>query len=209
MRSFQHIILDDWYTSQLILDVRRHYATASRGERLDLPAAPQFRCYIEWIEAKWLDAAEKFWRNYLDGFAETTPLIGVKRSQNDLVSQVEDMVLDLPDDVYDRAKALVQRNRLTLNTFVQGALALTLGRAAGVDEVVFGVTVSGRPTDLDGAEATLGLFINSLPLRVRIDPRKRVVDWLRDILSDNLDIRQYEFDRRNIRARRASEHRAL
>ena len=63
-----------------------------------------------------------------------------------------------------------ERNRLTLNTFVQGALALALGRAAGVDDVVFGVTVSGRPTDLDGADSTLGLFINSLPLRVKIDP---------------------------------------
>jgi len=193
VRSFHHIILDDWCTSPLILDVRRHYAAATRGETVDLPTPPQFRRYIEWIEAKRLDAAEKFWRNYLDGFVEATPLIGAKRSQNDATSLVEDVTVDLSEDVYDRAKALVQRNRLTLNTFVQGALALTLGRAAGVDDVVFGVTVSGRPTDLEGAESTLGLFINSLPLRVRIDPRKHVVDWLREILSDNLDIRQYEF----------------
>jgi amino acid adenylation domain-containing protein len=193
VRSFHHIILDDWCTSPLILDVRRHYAAASRGERIEPPRPPQFGRYIEWIEAKSLDAAEKFWRGYLDGFVEPTPLVGGRRPQVDAAVLVEDVIVDLPDDIYDLAKALALRNRLTMNTFVQGALALTLGRAAGVDDVVFGVTVSGRPTDLEGAESTLGLFINSLPLRVRIDPLARVVDWLREILSDNLDIRQYEF----------------
>ena len=84
VRSFHHIILDDWCTSPLILDVRRHYAAALRGERIELPAPPQFGRYIEWIEAKSLDAAaEKFWRGYLDGFVEPTPLVGARRSQNE------------------------------------------------------------------------------------------------------------------------------
>lgn len=193
VRSFHHIILDDWCTSPLILDVRRHYAALRAGAAASFPKAPQFRSYIDWISARSSASAERFWRSYLDGFVEPTPLVGAKRVSDGAASIVEDIVVDLPDDLYRRLETLVQQRRLTLNTFVQGALALSLARTGGVDDVVFGVTVSGRPIDLPGADATLGLFINSLPLRVRIDPRMRVVDWLRRILSDNLDIRQYEF----------------
>ncbi|WP_162150808.1 MULTISPECIES: non-ribosomal peptide synthetase [Methylosinus] len=193
VRSFHHIILDDWCTSLLILDVRRHYAAVRKGEATEFAPAPQFWRYIEWIAEQSERTAEQFWRAHLDGFVEPTPLVGAKPSTRDAVSFVEDIVVDLSNEMYERLRALVQQRRLTLNTFVQGALALTLGRAGGVDDVVFGVTASGRPIDLDGADATLGLFINSLPLRVRIDRRKPVIDWLREILADNLEMRQYEF----------------
>lgn len=193
VRSFHHIIMDDWCTSPLLLDVRRHYAARVRGEPLGFEAAPQFKEYLAWLRAKNMDAAESYWRRYLDGFVTPTPLVGAKPSVGHAVSNVEDVTVELSDEAWRRLKTLVQENRSTLNTYVQGALALALGRLGGVEDVVFGVTVSGRPVELDIAESALGLFINSLPLRVRLDRSKRVVDWLGEILANNLDMRQFEF----------------
>jgi non-ribosomal peptide synthetase component F len=87
----------------------------------------------------------------------------------------------------------VRKQSLTLNTMVQGAWALLLSRYSGQQDVVFGATVSGRPPELRGIEEMVGLFINTLPVRVRVAPEMRVGDWLRQIQKEQLETRQYEY----------------
>ena len=52
---------------------------------------------------------------------------------------------------------------------MQMAWAVVLSRLTDRSDVVFGVTVSGRPAELAGVETMIGLFINTVPLRVRLD----------------------------------------
>ncbi len=75
---------------------------------------------------------------------------------------------------------------VTVNTLVQTAWALVLGRILSRDDVVFGATVSGRPAELPGVEHMLGLFINTLPVRVRLDESATVVDLLRRVQDDQV-----------------------
>jgi amino acid adenylation domain-containing protein len=88
---------------------------------------------------------------------------------------------------------LAQQHHLTPNTFVQGAWAILLSRYSGEAQVLFGVTVAGRPTDLPGVEDIVGLFINTLPLRVTLSPDQSVMTWLQHLLAENYRIRQYEY----------------
>ncbi|HET9316286.1 MAG TPA: condensation domain-containing protein, partial [Vicinamibacteria bacterium] len=88
---------------------------------------------------------------------------------------------------------LARRSRLTLNTLVQGAWALALGHGCNGDDVVFGATLSGRPATLAGAESILGPFINTLPVRVRIDDAAGVGAWLAALQEAQLELRAYEF----------------
>ncbi|MFO1417376.1 MAG: AMP-binding protein [Methylotetracoccus sp.] len=81
---------------------------------------------------------------------------------------------------------------VTLNTLVQGAWALLLSRYSGRDEVMFGITVSGRPAELAGVEHIIGLFINTLPLRVAVPAAQSVGAWLRALQQHNLDLRRHE-----------------
>lgn len=192
VRSFHHIIMD-WCTSPLLLDVRRRYAAALRGETPQAKSAGRFHDYLAWLRARDVAAAESFWRAYLKGFSEPTPLVGATGRARDAATNVGDVIVQVAPESYSRLKALARQNQLTVNTFVQGALALLLGALSGREEVVFGVTVSGRPIDVPAVESTLGLFINGLPLRVAMPRDLVVVDWLRSILSDNLDMRQHEF----------------
>src|SRR5262249_19363186 len=66
-------------------------------------------------------------------------------------------------------------------------------RYTGVDDVVFGATVSGRPAVLDSVESIVGLFINTLPVRVRVPPDDLLMPWLKQLQADQLDARQYDY----------------
>ena len=75
----------------------------------------------------------------------------------------------------------VRRQGLTLNTLIQTAWAILLGRLLGRGDVVFGVTVSGRPPEVAGIERMVGLFINTLPLRIKLPPAKPLLDLLKEV----------------------------
>lgn len=193
VREFHHIILDDWCTSPLMLDVRSHYAAAIAHAPLDVAPAPRFRDYIAWLRRQDAPAAQAFWARYLAGFAEPTPLVIAKAGETTAAAAVDDVFEEVSREDFSRLKELAREHRLTINTFVQAAIGLLLCRYANTQEAVFGVTVAGRPTDLPQCESALGLFINSLPLRVRISPEAPVFDWLKALLADNLEMRQHEF----------------
>ena len=85
-----------------------------------------------------------------------------------------------------------QRERVTLNTLVQGAWALLLRHYTGQRVVTFGATMAGRPASLPGVEGMLGVFINTLPVVTEPRAERRVGEWLRELQEHNLDLRQYE-----------------
>jgi surfactin family lipopeptide synthetase C len=87
---------------------------------------------------------------------------------------------------------LARSRQLTLSTIIQGAWALLLGRYSGRDDVVFGLTVSGRPAELADVESMVGMFINTLPLRVAVDEHSGLVPWLRAIQRRQFELRQFE-----------------
>ncbi|WP_441012536.1 condensation domain-containing protein, partial [Escherichia coli] len=81
---------------------------------------------------------------------------------------------------------------MTVNTVVQAAWATVLGQLTGRDDVVFGATVSGRPADIPGIESMVGLFINTLPVRVRIDPAETLSSLLTRIQDEQSELMQHQ-----------------
>src|SRR5919204_2132780 len=105
----------------------------------------------------------------------------------------EEQRLRVPAEVTGRLQALARAQRLTLNTLVQGAWAVLLARYSGEDEVVFGATVSGRPAELAGVEAMVGLFINTLPVRVQVPPEAQLLPWLAELQAGQVEREQYAY----------------
>ncbi|MEM9266723.1 MAG: amino acid adenylation domain-containing protein, partial [Cyanobacteria bacterium P01_F01_bin.13] len=93
---------------------------------------------------------------------------------------------------HTKLQTLARHHRLTLNTLLQGAWALLLNHYSGQREVTYGSVVSGRPIDLKGVETMVGLFINTLPVRVSIDPDQPLIHWLQSRQQQLFDLRQYE-----------------
>ncbi|HEU4408792.1 MAG TPA: amino acid adenylation domain-containing protein [Polyangiaceae bacterium] len=193
VHSFHHILFDEWCTSLIMMDFLSYYESLLRGEPPSLPPARPYRDYIDWLGRQDLPAAEAHWRAELRGFTNPTPLgfDGARPPDAAGGEQVEDLVSRLSPGATAALAALAQRHRLTLNTLVQGAWALLLRRYSGEREVLFGVTVAGRPPELPGVESIVGLFINTLPLRVRVPDGEPLLPWLKALQDRNLLLRQH------------------
>lgn len=196
IRSHHHILMDAWCKSPVLLEFRANYEAKVKGEPFPpREAAILYRDYIAWLERQNREVAENFWRQYLAGFSEPTPLVVDKPVPADArgTSQVRDLVTLLSEEDTRALHSLSQRYQLTPNSFLQAAWALMLAHYSGSKEVLFGVTVAGRPTELPGVETALGLFINSLPLRVEVKRDQPALEFLHSLLYHNLELRQYEY----------------
>jgi amino acid adenylation domain-containing protein len=194
VRSNHHILMDAWCHTLLLRDLLLSYRAYLAGETPQLPPVPAYRAYIDWLGQQDREEARAFWKQELSGMEQATP-VGEAAipdhagATNDVVNELEVRLTDSETTrVVDVAKSL----GITPNTILQAAWALTLAAHAGLDDVVFGVTTSGRPSDLENAESIVGLFIQSIPLRVRIDRTERVATFLHRLFQKNASIRLRE-----------------
>jgi non-ribosomal peptide synthase protein (TIGR01720 family) len=187
--THHHALLDGWSLPLLVREVFQAYT--SRGKRPLEPRRP-FVEYIRWLSRQDPQRAEKHWRAVLSDFGEPTPLpwSGVKPDAGAAPARGV-LGEDLSPAATATLTALARREHVTLNTIVQGAWALLLARHAGLDDVLFGVTVSGRPPDLPGVETMLGLFINTLPLRVKVDDAP-LVKYLAAVQAQLVELQQLQ-----------------
>ena len=203
--SHHHLLLDGWSLPLVLSEVFAVYEATAQGRAVTLPPAKPFRDYITWLQQQDMTGAERFWRKTLAGFGAPTPLpeAGMSKTGGESGSDADEERARggatherqrwLSRATTERLHQFARRHQLTANTVMQGAWALLLARHSREREVVFGVTVSGRPAELGGVERMVGLFINTLPVRVRVDGRERVVAWLRGMQVGQVEMRQYEY----------------
>ena len=197
--SHSHLLLDGWSLPRIFREVASTYEVLLSGRTPALPPAPAYKAFILWIRRRDPQAATAFWRTELGGYAEPTPLPVRLRAE---AARTQPAGRSEPEPVETRATFSVEEttqvqqwcraHALTLNTLCQGAWALLLGRMSGRGDVVFGSTVAGRPADLPGAESTVGLFINTLPVRVPLPEATPVAAWLTELQARTAAARQHE-----------------
>ena len=193
--SYHHILMDAWSRSLLLEDAFAYYQGLLEGRAVARPEPPRYRDFIAWLQERTPESAAVYWRSALAGFERATPLDLLRRPRERPEAElVGDHAEALAADETRRLGELCARHGLTPNTFLQAAWALTLMRYSGHREVLFGVTVAGRPADVPEMQSTLGLFINSIPMRVRFPSRERSTrQWLGELLAQNLEMRQHEY----------------
>ncbi|HEX6291106.1 MAG TPA: amino acid adenylation domain-containing protein [Herpetosiphonaceae bacterium] len=193
--SYHHLLLDGWSMSVLLADVFRSYDALSHGRTIALPPVRPYGDYIEWLQQRDPVATEAFWRQTLAGFAAPTPLIAGQpdAAASDPAERYQEQQVRLSTTTTAALQALARQQQVTLNTIFQGAWALLLGRYSGEHDIVFGATASGRPSDLPGFESMVGLFINTLPVRVQTPPDEALLPWLRRLQAVQFELRQYEY----------------
>ncbi|MET8010138.1 non-ribosomal peptide synthase/polyketide synthase [Streptomyces sp. NPDC005266] len=192
--TFHHVLLDGWSAAQVFDEVCERYAALTNGRGADVPARRPFRAYLDWLSAQDAAEAERFWRDALAGFTSPTelprdrPAVEAHRTAS---SGTHRVTLGAGESA--RLRTTAQRNGLTMNTVMQGAWGLLLSRYSGADDVCFGTTVSGRPAALPGVESMVGVFINTVPTRVRVDGRSRLLTWLRELQGAQSESRRFDF----------------
>jgi amino acid adenylation domain-containing protein len=193
--SHHHLLLDGWSSSLVLKEVLAVYAADVRGVELSLEPVRPYRDYLAWLAKQDLSKAEAFWVEALRGFDCPTPLPTGRAPavEPESAAAYEEQQLAVPTVLTASLQAFVRRLQLPLNALMQGAWALLLSRYSGRDDVVFGVTMSGRPPTLAGVESMVGLAINTLPLRVRIPPGASLRDWLKRLHAQQVGIQEYEY----------------
>jgi len=191
--TYHHALLDGWSTPLVLREVLAYYDAFVNGNDPVLPPPRPYRAYIAWLRRQDPQAAERFWRDYLAGFATLTPISIARSSVSDQEATYRLTQTHWTTGSTAALRDLARRHGLTLNTIVQGAWALLLGFYSGQNDVVFGATVAGRPPELAGIEEMAGLFINTLPVRVRIEPDQAVVTWLANLQERQVAARQFEY----------------
>ena len=193
--SHHHLLVDGWSVPLLLGEVFELYETYRRGEVLSLEERRPFREYIGWLHQQDLSKAEVFWREYLKGITAPTPLglaHAVARAP-ELENRCGDEMIGLSTTATNALQSFARTNQLTLNTLVQGAWSILLSRYSGEPDVVFGATVAGRPADLPGSDKMIGIFINTLPVRIKVNSDVPVLAWLKKLQQQQVEMRQYEY----------------
>ncbi|MEU9864815.1 amino acid adenylation domain-containing protein [Streptomyces sp. NPDC047971] len=180
--TLHHIIADGWSVSVLL----RELSAAYRGEDLPAPAAPH--AYLSWLAGRDRDAARAAWRQALTGLEGPTRLPALAAATDHDTSAPaghERVDVRLSEALTDELTARARTLGVTLSTVVHGAWALLLGGLTGSQDVVFGTTVSGRTTEVEGLDSAVGLFINTVPARVNPRPDESLAELLRRIQDEH------------------------
>ncbi|MCX4692920.1 non-ribosomal peptide synthetase [Streptomyces sp. NBC_01408] len=170
--SNHHLLYDGWSQPIVLRDLVTLYATG--GDASGLPAVRPPRAHLEWLSRRDRDADRAAWAAVMDGFDEASLIAPAGTGAPTALPALREVALDA-----ESTAALVRRARslgVTQSTMVQTAWALVLGQFTGRTDVVFGATVSGRPAEIAGFETMVGLFINTLPVRVRMRPTESLTD---------------------------------
>ena len=182
-----HILMDGWSTSQLMGEILQRYAGVQQPTK-----ATRYRDYLYWLQQQDQQASEQFWRTRLAQLQAPTLLAG---SLPPVLAPVagQGHVLRQFGAVESRYFSEFARlHKITLNTLMQAAWLVVLHHYTGQQQLCFGATVAGRPTDIPGIEQQVGLFINSLPVIASYDPQIDVLQWLHAVQQGNLELRDHE-----------------
>ncbi|MEE4185301.1 MAG: MupA/Atu3671 family FMN-dependent luciferase-like monooxygenase [Gammaproteobacteria bacterium] len=188
--TFHHIVCDGRSFPLVLAEVFGCYDALKRGAVCEGTPAPAFAEHARYVNNLSHNEAERFWRDRLTGFAATTPLpapavaapVG-KRRHADAV---------LPETLTSGLQSLAAAAGCSLNTVVQGAWALLLGRWSTEQDVVFGATRAGRAGTVDKTGETVGCFINTLPVRVALDHSGSIADWLQGLRDSERAVRDHD-----------------
>ncbi|ARV58893.1 hypothetical protein BZZ01_09840 [Nostocales cyanobacterium HT-58-2] len=192
--SYHHLVMDGWSLGLVLNKVSTLYKAFCQRREFHVEYSRPYRDYIAWLQQQDLSKAEAFWRKTLKDFTTPTHLDVGKTLRNSF-SQAETYTeyLQLSQAATTALQSFARQHQLTLNTLVQAAWALLLSRYTNEQDVIFGSVVSGRPVTLAGVESMVGVFINTLPMRVQVSPQVFLLDWLKQLQAQQVELRQYEY----------------
>jgi amino acid adenylation domain-containing protein len=192
--TFHHAILEGRSYALLLREIFQVHDALRAGNLLHLAEARPYRDYIDWLSRQDFHQSASFWRNVLKGFQAPTP-IAIDQISKVTGEQKHDRIpeeLSLSPNETSALRAMAEESKITMNTIIQGVWAIILSIYSSEGDVVFGVIRAGRPDTLSGSEEMVGLFLNSLPMRVQVDPSALLTPWLKKIRTQWSALRAHE-----------------
>jgi tyrocidine synthetase-3 len=199
--SNHHILYDGWSNGIILKEFFHSYSVFSAAKEPLVPIKVKFKEFVKWLQDRDKEKQAEFWKEYLYGFDTQTELSIKKRSRRETITvgNFQSCIQKLNrDEIEDFCKAY----KITAAALFYSSWGLLLQKYNDSEDVVFGTTVSGRPAEIQGIENMVGLFINTIPLRLRAAGDEKIIDLLHrvnDILKEResyentslVDIKEY------------------
>ncbi|CAH2813298.1 MAG: Polyketide synthase modules and related proteins, partial [Candidatus Burkholderia crenata] len=186
--TYHHILLDGWSLPLVLEELLTLYRT--QGDALSLPKTTPYSTYLGWLQGRDRASAQQAWGDYLSGLEGPTLLARRSASEDQTQSKSS---LTLPIELTQALNQQARQQGVTLNTLLQAAWGILLGKLSSSRDVVFGITVAGRPGELPGVERMIGLFINTVPLRLRWRAGETVVELLERLQREQARLLEYQY----------------
>lgn len=190
--SYHHILFDGWCTSIVFSELFAIYRSLERHQPCRLPEAPPFKDFVRWLEKTDKAAGLAFWKERLRGFVERSsfPRRREALAPHELDDRCQECVR-VPESDHQRIKALGAAAGITANAFLQTAWGFLLSRYSGCRDVVFGAVTSGRPAEVPGIESMVGLFVNTVPVRIVFDTRRSFMQIAKEVQAQAIAASAY------------------
>lgn len=190
--TYHHLLLDGWSVAVFMNDLLAHYHHLAGGGPAPVPGPP-FSTYIAWLQERDTAGTRDFWTDLLAGVGESRPIPLAPVDPRASTGAVDRRKITLPAPLVQALRATAARHQVTVATTVQAAWATALRSLTGDPHTTFGCASSGRPTELPDAARIIGVFANTLPVRITVPRDGEVGPWLREIQHTYAQMRRYEY----------------
>ncbi|WP_197267939.1 non-ribosomal peptide synthetase, partial [Paenibacillus alvei] len=191
--SFQHILMDGWCLPQLTQELFETYSALASGKQPAGDKGSDYGAYIEWLEKQDDQAASGYWTAFLAGYEGQTVLPGQKEAQPNGRFTADHVTAELGKDLSERMDRVAKERLVTVNTLLQAAWGVMLQKYNGTNDAVFGSVVAGRPAEIPGIESMIGLFINTVPVRVTSEADTVFADLMAKLQERALESGRYDY----------------
>lgn len=162
--AIHHTIIDGWSFARLLVDLLTRYDAALAGTAIEAPMPSTGYPDFVALERSALDSAESaaFWQ----AEADLPPLLVDRDRFEGAADPSDSRRLPVDNDQLARLRETARRFGVPLKSLLLAVHGWVLARWAERDgDVITGLVVNGRP-ETTGAEALVGVFLNSVPVRL-------------------------------------------
>ncbi|MCK5197924.1 MAG: amino acid adenylation domain-containing protein [Spirochaetales bacterium] len=174
--SFHHIIMDGWCLGIVLKELFGSYHGFMEGNTPELPKPTQFKSYIDWLGHQSREEAEEFWQEYLKGYERIAEIPGNEVPGQSSSYNLKEYEFSFNETLTEQMNTFSNKHQITLSILFQTLWGLVLQKYNRTDDVVFGAVVSGRPPGIENVNNIVGLFINTIPVRVKTEPDISIQD---------------------------------
>jgi len=182
--SFPHILMDGWCAHLLLSELFEIYRAYVEDREFHLPPFRQYGEYIKWLKTKSINKTKIYWEKYLSGYSGVIHIPGRKEYDGEMDdTRIDRVELELDTEKNAALNEIAGKNQVTLNSLIQAVWGILLSKFNNTQDMVFGTVVYGRPSEIKDVETIVGLFINTIPLRVKYDddtPFNRLIKTVQD-----------------------------
>lgn len=190
--SFHHIVMDGWCLPLITNEVFDHYSALQKGRGTEPSSAAPYSDYIEWLDRQDQGEAKRYWSEYLEGYKGETALLHKTPQHEQKEYAYANVICQFDHEQTKQLQQIANQHQVTLNSLIQTLWGILLQKYSGSADVVFGSVVSGRPAEIPDVEQMIGLFINTIPVRVCCDETSSFADTMQMVQQKALASQSYD-----------------